>query len=117
VDTVFLPVNPIEAILGGFVDSVLSSAIDCGRAVIGMNLLGGSHCISQKADITPKLLMRYALSNDINTAIVGCSTPQEVQMLARVGNDFKPMNSEEQMALEDIFRPHARRLAFYRGIL
>jgi predicted aldo/keto reductase-like oxidoreductase len=117
VDAVLLPVNPLEAILGGFVDSVLSSARDCGSAVIGMKLLGGSHCISQEAGITPELLIRYALSYDINAAIVGCSTPQEVQTLARVGSDFKPMNSEERQTIEDIFRPHARRLAIYRGVL
>jgi predicted aldo/keto reductase-like oxidoreductase len=117
VDAVLLPVNPLEALLGGFVDSVLSSAQNCGRAVIGMKLLGGSHFISREAGITPELLIRYALSYDITAAIVGCSTPQEVQTLARVGSDFKPMNSEEQQTLEEIFRPHARRLAFYRGVL
>jgi len=40
VDAVLLPVNPLGALLGGFVDSVLSSAQNCGTAIIGMKLLG-----------------------------------------------------------------------------
>ncbi|MDM7911475.1 MAG: aldo/keto reductase [Methanotrichaceae archaeon] len=117
VDAVLLPVNPLEAVIGGFLDRVLAAAEDRGIAVIGMKVLGGSHYISKEAGITQELLVRFALSQKIATAIVGCSIPQEVQALARAGREFEPMPHEEQEQLIEAFRPYARKLAFYRGVV
>ena len=115
VDAVLLPVNPAEAVLGGFLDDVMAAAADRGLALIGMKVLGGSHHISTEAGITPELLLRFALSKGVTVAIVGCSSPREVQALARAGREFEPLTPEEETSLVDEFRPHARRLAFYRG--
>ena len=115
VDAVLLPVNPAEAVLGGFMDDVMAAASDRGLAIIGMKVLGGSYYISPKAGITPELLIRFALSKGVTLAIVGCSSPREVQALAGVGREFEPLTPEEETRLVDEFRPHARRLAFYRG--
>lgn len=117
VDSVLMPVNPLEAVPGGFLDGVLAAAEDAGAAVIGMKILGGSHYISREAGITAEMLIRYALSKNINVAIVGCSNPGEVDALARAGREFKPMSGEEQKELEEIFQPHSRELAFYRGVM
>jgi len=114
VDAVLLPVNPAEAVLGGFLDEVMAAASERGQAIIGMKVLGGSHYISTEAGITPELLIRFALSKGVTVAIVGCSSPREVQALARVGREFKPLTPEEETRLVNEFRPRARRLAFYR---
>jgi aryl-alcohol dehydrogenase-like predicted oxidoreductase len=115
VDSVMMPVNPAEGALPGFLDTTLPLAKEKGIAVIGMKILGQSHYLQPESGLTADLLMRYALSQDIDVAIVGCSTPEEVRTLARVGRDSLPMSEEEQRGLVDAFRPHARRLAFYRG--
>ena len=115
VDAVLLPVNPAEAVLGGFLDEVMAAASDRGQAIIGMKVLGGSHYISTEAGIAPEILIRFALSKGVTVAIVGCSSPREVQALARVGREFEPLTPEEETRLVNEFRPHARRLAFYRG--
>jgi predicted aldo/keto reductase-like oxidoreductase len=117
VDAVLIPVNPLEAVIGGFLDKVISAAEERGIAVIGMKVLGGSHYISREAGITPEMLIRFALSYKISTAIVGCSSPSEVQTLTGVGRDFKPMPVEEQEQLIEALRPYARKMAFYRGVM
>lgn len=117
VDTVLMPVNPIEAVLGGFLDSVIAAAEDRGIAIIGMKVLGASHYIRMDASITPELLIRFALPQRITTAIVGCSSPKEVQALAKVGKDFEPMSEGELNKLIELFRPYARELAFYRRVI
>jgi aryl-alcohol dehydrogenase-like predicted oxidoreductase len=115
VDAVLMPVNPAEAVLGGFLDRVMDAAKDRGLAVIGMKVLGASHYISPEDGVTAELLLRFALSREICTAIVGCANPEEVQTLARAGREFQPLAAEEEMKLRELFRPHARRLAYYRG--
>jgi aryl-alcohol dehydrogenase-like predicted oxidoreductase len=117
VDSVLLPVNPAEAVLGGFLDRVMPAAMDRGLAVIGMKVLGASHYISAQHGVTAELLLRFALSQPISTAIVGCSSPAEVASLAETGRRFQPLSEAEEKMLLDIFRPHARRLAYYRGVI
>ena len=117
VDSVLLPVNPAEAVLGGFLDRVMPAAMDRGLAVIGMKVLGASHYISPQHGVTAELLLRFALSQPISTAIVGCSSPAEVVGLAKAGRDFQPLSDAEEKMLLETFRPHARRLAYYRGVI
>ena len=117
VDAVLMPVNPAEAVLGGFLDRVMAAAKDRGLAVIGMKVLGASHYISPQDGVTAELLLRFALSREISTAIVGCSSPREVQTLAQVGREFQPLDAEEEKRLLELFRPHARRMAYYRGAI
>lgn len=114
VDAVMMPVNPVEGALGGFLTSTLPTANEQGVAVIGMKVLGGSNYLIP--DIaTPEVLIRYALAQDISVAIVGCSTPAEVQALAAAGRSG-PLPDDEAAALVEAFRPYARELAYYRGV-
>jgi aryl-alcohol dehydrogenase-like predicted oxidoreductase len=114
VDAVMMPVNPVEGALGGFLTSTLPAAREQGLAVIGMKVLGGSNYLVPDAGVTPEALVRYSLAQDISVAIVGCSTPAEVQALAAAGRSG-PMPDDEAAALVEAFRPYARELAYYRG--
>jgi aryl-alcohol dehydrogenase-like predicted oxidoreductase len=115
VDAVMMPVNPVEGVLGGFLDQTLPAAREKGIAVIGMKVLGASHYLFPESGVTPERLIRFALSQPITVAIVGCSTPAHVAALAGIGRSPDPLTPEEQQALVDAFRPHARQLGFYRG--
>jgi len=115
VDSVLMPVNPVEVILGGFLDTTMPAAGEKGIVVIGMKVLGASHYLFPGTEITPDVLIRYALSHSVTLVVVGCSSIQEVRTLAHVGKNFTPMSPDNMRRMEDLFAPHARRLAFYRG--
>lgn len=115
VDAVMLPVNPVEEILGGFLTETLPAARKKGMAVIGMKVLGAAHFILPQTQVTAAALIQYALSFDIDVAIVGCATPAEVKSLADTGGIAKPMAGKERRYLLSLFKPIARRLAYYRG--
>ena len=117
VDSVMMPVNPIEGIIGGFLTRTLPVAKSKGLAVIGMKILGAGHYIEPRLGVTPELLIRYALAQAITVAIVGCASPDEVKALAETGRLQAPLPDADQEKLLEIFRPHARRLAFYRGVI
>lgn len=117
VDAVMMPVNPVEGVLGGFLTSTLPAARSKGIAVIGMKILGAAHYVQPDYGITSALLIRYALSRGITVAIVGCASAEEAAALANAGRDFEPLAQDEVAALERVFAPHARRLAFYRGVI
>jgi predicted aldo/keto reductase-like oxidoreductase len=117
VDAVMLPANPVEQILGGFLTDTLPAARKKGVAVIGMKVMGAAHYILAQAQITATALIRYALSFDIDVAIVGCSTPAEVNTLAETGRMTKPLAEKDRRYLLSVFKPIARRLAYYRGVI
>lgn len=116
-DSVLLPVNPVEGVLGGFLTETIPAARKKGMAIIGMKVLGHSNFIASEAGITADVLIRYALSKDITVAIVGCSTPEEVKTLVSCGTDFKPMTEKEMGELESLYRPYADKIAYYRGVI
>ncbi len=115
VDAVLLPINPVEAVLGGFMDQTVPAARERGLAVIAMKVLGGGHYVAPRAGVTAEVLLGFALSQDPDVVIVGCRTPAEVHTLAQMGREARPLTADEQTALVEVFRADARRLAFYRG--
>jgi aryl-alcohol dehydrogenase-like predicted oxidoreductase len=114
VDSVMMPVNPVEEVLGGFLTETLPAAVDKGIAVIAMKIFGGGHYIAPHLGVTPELLLRYALSKPITVAIAGCSSVDEVEALAAAGRVDQPLGKTELRKLMAPFREDARRLAFYR---
>ncbi len=116
VDTVLMPVNPVEQVIGGFLTHTLPTALEKGVAVIGMKVLGAGHYIVPKLGITAELLIRYALSCGITLAIVGCSTPEEVRELSNAAT-LPPLAESEKKEITELFAPHASKYAFYRGVL
>jgi aryl-alcohol dehydrogenase-like predicted oxidoreductase len=116
VDAVLMPVNPVEGVLGGFLTLVREAARTKGIAIIGMKVLGASQFILPSLEITPELLVRYALAHNITLPIVGCSSAAEVRRLAAAAGQL-PLSAKEQLLLEDRIRSLAPRMAFYRGIL
>ena len=117
VDAVMMPVNPVEELLGGFLTTTLAEARHKKIAVIGMKILGASHYILPKFDISADLLIRYALSHGITVGIVGCSSPDEVQTLARAGISSKVISRAEKERILNVYKPYSRKLAFYRGVI
>jgi aryl-alcohol dehydrogenase-like predicted oxidoreductase len=117
VDAVLLPVNPVEAAIGGFLDRVIPAARERGIGVIGMKVLGAGQFLFPGQGLSAESLIRFALAQDVDMVIVGCSTPQEAELLARTGKEHTPMDEEEQAGMIETVRPYAERLAFYRGVI
>ncbi len=114
-DSVLLPANPAETVLGGFVDTVVQAAREKEMAVIGMKCLGGRNYVQPHNGVTADSLVRYALfGSGMDLIIVGCSTPAEVQSLVQAAL-HGPLSEDESNELEGIFAPQAQRLTFYRG--
>ena len=114
IDAVMMPINPVEGGSGGFLDTTLKVAEEQEAAVIVKKSPGGASYIVTEAGVTPEVLIRYALAQKISVAIVGCSTPGEVQTLAAAAR-AGPLADDEMEALVEAFRPYARDLAYYRG--
>ncbi len=117
IDSVMLPINPVEELIGGFLTKTLVEARRRNIAVIGMKILGASHYILPKYNISADLLIRFALSYDVTVGIVGCASPDEVQILAAAGRDSTTVSSRGKERILSVLKPYHRKLAFYRGVI
>ncbi len=113
-DSVLLPANAAETILGGFLDGVVSKARKRKMTVIGMKCLGGGQYVQPENGITADMLIRYALNCPVDLIIVGCSSPEHVKEMvsAAATSEAEVLNTYR---IEEAFRPYAARLAYYRG--
>jgi aryl-alcohol dehydrogenase-like predicted oxidoreductase len=96
--TLLLPVNPPESKLPGFLDRLLPAALERDMGIMGMKVLGGG--ILPQVGLPPDALVRFALSQPIGVAIVGCGSTEELEAnLAAAQQAFTP---EDAAALDDI---------------
>ena len=72
VETVLLPVSPVEAALGGFMTDVVAEARRRRMGVIGMKALGQRALL--QAGLDARDLVRFAVAQDVDTVIIGCAT-------------------------------------------
>lgn len=115
-DTVLLPVNPCEAAVGSFADSVIPEAVQRGMGVIAMKVL--SRGLLPKGPQPPVLqeLIDYALSQPVSLAIIGCDDVAQVQANAAAIRAFAPMPVERQRELERRLQLLAEEMLYYRPL-
>lgn len=112
-DTVLLPVNPAEPAFLSFPEKVLAEARRRGMGIIAMKVLCRGIGLQVPGCNDPALWIRYALSHEISTMVVGCDTANQVTRdIAAAG--MPPLTATERSQLEARVAPYARRLMYYK---
>ena len=78
-------------------------------------LLGARGGKSKSPGLSPDRALGYALSLEgVSTAIIGCSTPAEVDDNARIARTFQPFDEPTMRALENETAPSAPTFTYYK---
>jgi predicted aldo/keto reductase-like oxidoreductase len=64
--------------------------------------------------VTLEPFFRFALSNPVATAVIGCDSIRQLEENAGFARAFNAMSSEEMQGIIDAVSPHARRLMYYK---
>jgi aryl-alcohol dehydrogenase-like predicted oxidoreductase len=112
-DTVLFPVNPAEPAWLSFPDTVLPEARRKGMGIIGMKVFCRGFGMQVPGLGNSSLWLRYALSHDLSTAVIGCDNPRQVAENV-ASSQMPPLNREERKTLESAVAPWARKLMFYK---
>jgi aryl-alcohol dehydrogenase-like predicted oxidoreductase len=113
-DTVLIPVNPCEAHAEPFAHIVGARAMELGMGVIGMKVLARGLLTNIADAPSVQELFRYALSQPIHVAIIGCDSVEQVRENAAAARRFSSMEQHDQRALEDRLQSHAETMLYYR---
>jgi aryl-alcohol dehydrogenase-like predicted oxidoreductase len=113
-DTVLIPVNPAEPTYRSFIEEVIPVAGDRGMGIVGMKVYFRGFAAKLPGVTSLEPFYRYALSQPITTAVIGCDDIEQLQENVRLAASFKSMSVEEQRELVDAVSPYARQLMYYK---
>lgn len=97
-DSVLVAINPADGRRLPFIPTVVKEARRQGMAVVAMKVLAAGQ-IPRDGAATPTELIRYA-ATIADTAIIGCSSPEEVRENMQAALRFTVATEEAQRALE-----------------
>ncbi|MFQ3592211.1 MAG: aldo/keto reductase [Gemmataceae bacterium] len=109
--TVQLPTNVLDWHYRSFLREVVPLAKQRGIGVIGMKSLGGGRDQMGRfisgGVCTPQEAIRFALSQPLDSLVVGIDSWQVLEQNLAIGQNFTPMSQEEQNELLARVRPLA----------
>jgi aryl-alcohol dehydrogenase-like predicted oxidoreductase len=112
-DTVLVALNAADVHRHSFILNVLPEARRRGMGVIAMKICAGGRLLSA---LSMQEALGYVLSLEgVTHAIVGCSTPAEVDENARIVGQFRPFDAAALRALEQRTRPQAGAFTYYKA--
>jgi predicted aldo/keto reductase-like oxidoreductase len=113
-DTVLIPVNPAEPHYWSFLQEVLPKAQEKGMGILGMKTLARGVAIKIFGVDYVENFLRFAMTQRISTAVVGCETIEQLEMNVRIARSFQPMPKKDQDILLGRVKSYARELMYYK---
>ena len=113
-DTVLMPINPAEPHYWSFLDGVLPKAEKKEMGMMGMKTLSRGVCIKIFGVESTETFLRFALTQPISTAVVGCENMEQLEMNVRIAKSFQPMTQQEQELIINKVKSYARELMYYK---
>jgi predicted aldo/keto reductase-like oxidoreductase len=113
-DTVLIPVNPAEPHYWSFLSDVLPKAQGKGMGILGMKTLSRGVVIKIFGAESVENFLRFAMTQPISAAVVGCETIEQLEMNVRIARSFQPMPRKDQEILLSKVKSYARELMYYK---
>lgn len=113
-DTVLVALNPADRQRLSFIETVLPEAAGREMGIIAMKVYAQGALIGP-GGITPDEALGYALNLEgVSTAVIGCSTPGEVEENARIACGFASLGDPTMRELETRTRGNPARFTGYK---
>jgi len=95
-DTILMPLHPADPHYLSFEKRVLARAAEKNLGITAMKVTGNAMLLRA---VTVDECLRYVLSLPVACAIMGCTTPGQLEDNLRVVRSFTPLNEEEKKAI------------------
>jgi len=113
-DTVLIPVNPAEPAYKSYLAEVIPQAKKKGMGIVGMKVYfrGVAHKLPWFQTMEP--FFRFALSQPITTAVIGCDDVEQLEENIKFAGSFSPLTEIETQELIGNVSSYARELMYYK---
>ena len=113
-DVVLIPINPAEPHYWSFLDEVLAKAEKKGIGILAMKTLSRGISVKIFGVDSVENFLRFALSQSISAAVVGCETIEQLEMNVQIAQSLQPMIHQEQEFIINKVKPYTRELMYYK---
>jgi predicted aldo/keto reductase-like oxidoreductase len=113
-DTVLIPVNPAEGSYNSFLDTVVPTAAKKQMGIIGMKVYFRGLAAKLPWYNTMEPFFRFALSQPITTAVIGCDSVEQLEQNVEFATSFVRIPDSEIQKLVNNVAPYARSLMYYK---
>jgi predicted aldo/keto reductase-like oxidoreductase len=103
-DALLVPLNCVDPHHRSFVTGTLPTAVKKGVARVAMKVFASGNL--PRLGVDPRACLRFAYGLDVATAIVGCTTPEQVRLAAEVAAEAARLTPEEERHLLGSTHPH-----------
>jgi aryl-alcohol dehydrogenase-like predicted oxidoreductase len=113
-DTVLIPVNPAEPAYKSYLTEIIPPATKKGMGIVGMKIYFRGFADKLPWFDTLEPFFRFALSQPITTAVIGCDDVDQLEQNVKLAASFAPMTEKESHELIGQVLPSARELMYYK---
>ena len=113
-DTVLIPVNPAEPFYQSYLTEVIPLAQKKGVGIVGMKVYFRGFAVKLPWFETMEPFFRFALSQPITTAVIGCDNLKQLEENVKLAESFSPLTVKETQELIRNVSPYARKLMYYK---
>lgn len=115
-DTCLMALNAADKHYNSFIEKLLPVCVEKQMGVIGMKIPARDRIFDHGGILSMKEAMSYTLSLPVSTIIVGIDKIPELEENIAIAKEFKVLNEDEMMAIEEKVKPHKDHLLFYKGL-
>ena len=113
-DTVLIPVNPAEPAYKSYLTEIIPQAKKKGMGIIGMKVYFRGFADRLPWFETMEPFFRFALSQPITTAVIGCDDVGQLEENVKFAESFSSMTEKETRELIGNVSSYARELMYYK---
>lgn len=115
-DTCLMALNAADKHYNSFIENLLPVCVEKNMGVIGMKIPARDRIFDHGGIISMKEAMTYTLSLPVSTIIIGIDKIAELEENIAIAKEFKALNEDEMLVIEDKVKPHKDHLLFYKGL-
>ncbi|MBI4370540.1 MAG: aldo/keto reductase [Elusimicrobia bacterium] len=101
-DAILTCVNPGDPYYLPFITTVLPEARKRHMGIIAMKIFAKGYLLKPRGNHNVQEAISYALSQDVDLAIVGCNSPDQVEENVRIANAFRRLSRQELLKIESL---------------
>jgi aryl-alcohol dehydrogenase-like predicted oxidoreductase len=113
-DTVLMALNAADVHDRSFITTALPHAVERNMGIIAMKVPARGRLFAEGGVTTMEQALRYVLTLPISTAIIGCSSVEDVENNVELARNFTPYSEEEMRHLEELTATYYREGAWYK---
>jgi aryl-alcohol dehydrogenase-like predicted oxidoreductase len=115
-DTCLMALNAADKHHNSFIENLLPVCVDKDMGIIGMKIPARDRIFDNGGIISMKEAISYTLTLPVSTIIIGLDKIPELEENMAIAKEFKALNEDEMLAIEEKVRPHKDHLLFFKGL-